>query len=299
MAGASVDVFEFLDYRAFLRAHYAERKANARFSHRAFSRRAGLRSPNYLKLVMDGERNLSAEMAERFAAACGLVGDGADYFERLVAFNQARTDEERNSCYRELKRHARFRLAHGLTLAQDLYHSRWYFPAIRELVASTQFREDPEWIAARLLPPIKATEAKQALATLLELGLIERDPEGRLRRVESTVSTAALRSIHLASYHRAMMGHATTALERLPKPQRDISAVTLCVGPEGFGRLREALRQFRAELLELEVSEEAPCQVVQINFQLFSLSTPDAELPAEADGTSGAAAKSGPLATKR
>jgi uncharacterized protein (TIGR02147 family) len=70
VSGSPVDVFEYLDYRAFLRDIYLAKKAERRgFSFRAFSRRANLRSPNYLKLVMDGERNLSRAMAERFAGS--------------------------------------------------------------------------------------------------------------------------------------------------------------------------------------------------------------------------------------
>ena len=71
------EVFAYLDYRAYLRDYYTSRKAQgASFSFRSFSRKAKLRSPNYLKLVMDGARNLTAEMAARFAQACGLGGEG-------------------------------------------------------------------------------------------------------------------------------------------------------------------------------------------------------------------------------
>jgi hypothetical protein len=63
----------FDDYRAALRALYAHKKQHEYgFSHRAFSRRAGLKSTNFLKLVMDGERNVSPKVAARFADALGL-----------------------------------------------------------------------------------------------------------------------------------------------------------------------------------------------------------------------------------
>jgi uncharacterized protein (TIGR02147 family) len=78
---AAPDVFRFRDYRAYLRALYAHNKANGYgFSLRAFSKRAGLTSSNYLKLVMDGDRNLTSQAAGRFATACGLSGQAADYF---------------------------------------------------------------------------------------------------------------------------------------------------------------------------------------------------------------------------
>ena len=73
-----MNVFEFLDYRAFLRAHYeTEKQRRAAFSHRFFSRLAGLRSPNFLKLVMDGERNLGPETVPKFIHALGLTGEAS------------------------------------------------------------------------------------------------------------------------------------------------------------------------------------------------------------------------------
>ena len=49
------DVYAYLDYRAFLRDFYAEKKANNPvFSYRSFSKRAGVASLNYLKLVVEG-----------------------------------------------------------------------------------------------------------------------------------------------------------------------------------------------------------------------------------------------------
>src|SRR5262249_36956787 len=95
-----VNIFTYADYRAFLRDFYREQKTKgSSFSHRAFSRRAGLRSSNYLHLVMKGERDLSSEMAVRFARGCGLGKTEADYFCELVAYGQARTHDERNRCY--------------------------------------------------------------------------------------------------------------------------------------------------------------------------------------------------------
>src|SRR3954468_24361878 len=154
-APGRVHVFAYVDYRLFLRDFYREQKAKNRgFSHRSFSRRAGLRSFNYLNLIIKGERDLSAEMAVRFARRCGLVKTEADYFCELVSFSQARTAEERNRCYERLGRFRPFRAAHKLDAAQSAYHASWYIPAIRELVQRADFREDPKWIAAELLPPI-------------------------------------------------------------------------------------------------------------------------------------------------
>jgi uncharacterized protein (TIGR02147 family) len=183
----SIDVFSYLDYRAFLRDYYNARKERGRgFSYRSFSRKAGLKSPNYLKLVMDGERNLSGAMAERFGAACGLADDDLRYFIDLVGFQQAESASERSKFYARLTGYQRYRAAHKLDVAHAAYYSAWYMPAIRELVTRQDFREDPEWIGTQLIPPIPALDARRAVETLLELGLLVRSetapPDVRRRR---------------------------------------------------------------------------------------------------------------------
>lgn len=269
-----IDVFDYLDYRAFLRDYYLDGKQRRGLSYRGFSRRAGLRSPNYLKLVVDGERNLTAEMAERFARACGLEGDAAAYFQELVDFNQARTVRERNACYAELTGFRRYRLAHKIDLAQAAYHSTWYLPAIRELAVRHDFREDAAWIAGMLRPPIAKAEAVRALETLLDLGLLQRDGRGRIVQGEALVSTGPeTRGLHIANYHRTMMQRATEAIDDIPPEERDISSLTLCLGEDGVRRFKQRIQRFRRELLDLSVLEDDPLQVVQVNFQLFALSS--------------------------
>jgi uncharacterized protein (TIGR02147 family) len=269
-----IDVFRYLDYRGYL-ADYYRAKKNRGFSYRAFSRAAGLGAPNYLKLVIGGQRNLTAAMAARFAAACGLSGEAADYFAQLVEFNQARTVEQRNRAYARLVAFSRYRRGHKLDLAHAAYHSTWYAPAIRELAASAQFRADPEWLAETLWPKIKASEAKQALDTLLELGLLERDPHGRLRQTTAVVSTGPeTLGMHITNYHAEMMRRATAAMELVPAASRDISALTFCVGPSGLQRLKQRIQEIRRELIELVEAEPDRNQVLQLNLQLFPLSRP-------------------------
>jgi uncharacterized protein (TIGR02147 family) len=274
MGATDIDVFAYLDFRAFLRDYYNARKAAGRgFSYRSFSRRAGLKSPNYLKLVIDGERNLSPDMAERFAQACGIKGDEARYFVDLVAFGQASTLTEKNQYYARLTGFQRYRNAHKLDLAHAAYYSAWYMPAIRELAARSDFRSEPEWIAQQLVPAISAAEAARALDTLLELGLLVRESDGSVRQADVLLSTGAeTRGLHIASYHRSMMQRAMESIDLVPPQQRDISSLTLCLGEQGLRAFKERVQRFRKELLELSALEPDPVQVVQINFQLFPLS---------------------------
>ena len=270
----SVNVFSYLDYREFLRDYYQDRKATEYgFSHRTFSRRAGLRSTNYLKLVMEGQRNLTPEMANRFAKACRLSDREADYFCELVALGQARDARERDRCHERLRRFREYRKIHKLDAAQSAYHSTWYFPAIRELAARQDFRNDPKWIASVLRPKITPGQAEQAVATLLELGLLVQDGGDRIRQATPLVTTGSgPLGHHIANYHRTMMSRAAESLDNVPRDEREISSLTLCVSHEVLLQLKERIREFRRELLEVAELEGRPERVVQINFQLFPLS---------------------------
>jgi len=271
---AAPDVFGFRDYRAFLRAFYEQNKAgDYGFSLRAFSKRAGLRSSNYLKLVMDGDRNLTSEMAARFARACSLRGAAADYFCELVAFNQARTAAERERVHARLVRFKRHRNVHRLDRAQEAYHSRWYIPAIRELVARPDFREEARWIARTLMPSIAPREAEQALAILMELGLLTRGEDGRLEQVDALVETPD-RPLghHVVRFHRAMLERAAEALDRVPRAQREIESLTLCLSEARMRELKARIAAFCDEILQTYDADADSRRVVQVNLQMFPLS---------------------------
>jgi uncharacterized protein (TIGR02147 family) len=272
------NVFAYLDARKYLGDHYAHKKrTSAGFSYRSFARRAELKSPNYLKLVIDGDRNLTPEMARRFAAACGLSGTAATYFVDLVAFTQARSTDEKAASYERLLRFREHRAIHRIDVAYGQYHSRWYVPAIRELAFRADFRGEPEWVAAELVPPITVKEAEAALHLLRELDLlVERD--GRLVPGEALVSTGPeVKGLHYVQYHRTMIARAVVALDERPAKERDISSVTLCLGPGAIARMKDRIRAFRRELLQLSADETEPVQVVQLNLQLFPLSREPAE----------------------
>lgn len=270
----SVNIFGQLDYRALLAELFAARKAAGRgFSHRAFARRVGLRSTNFLKLVMDGQRNLSAEMAQRFATGFGLDREASSYFCDLVAYNQAKSAAERARSYERLMRHRRPAEMRKLDAEQARYYESWYVPAIRELVRTQGFREEPKWIAKQLLPRITPAEVRRAIETLLSLGLLRRDEAGVLRQSDPIVTAGkGPLSHHVVSYHRAMLERASESLDLSPRDEREIASLTLSASESVMAELKRRITEFRAELLEYAERHPAAERVVQINFQLFPLS---------------------------
>jgi len=269
---APVDVFRYRDYREFLAAFYAQGKA-AGLSYRGFARSAGLAAPNYLKLVIEGKRNLSEQMAERFAGACRLNEESTQYFKLLVAFSHAAEDAERNALHEQLSRFARFRSAQPLELAQKDYHSSWYIPAIRELVTCTGFVAEPAWIAAQLEPNISERDAAHALDVLQRLGLLELNASGKLVQTARAVTTGQQATgLHIRNYHAELMQRAVHAMHHLSPEERYISALTLSASVATLEEVRRRVLAFRQELIALCDADPQPARVVQLNLQLFPLS---------------------------
>lgn len=273
-SGKKPSVFSYSDHRRYLAEFYEYAKANEYgFSFRVFSKRAGINSSNYLRLVIDGKRNLSPAMSAQFAKGCGLVGSASDFFCELVAYTQATTASDKNRHYERLILFRPFRETRKLEPAQADYHSTWYLPAIRELCRRPDFEEDAKWVASQLEPPISAKEAKQALSTLQKLGLLYRDAEGRLKQTDTLVTTGAgPLGHHIFNYHRTMLEQAAVALDRIPREEREVSSVTVCVSQDKLLELKQRIADFRRDLLQLAEIDNEPERVVQINFQLFPLS---------------------------
>lgn len=275
-----VRVYDFLDYRAYLRAYYeAAKRARPSFSYRLFSRLAGLRSPNFLKLVIEGERNLGSDSVARFSEALGLAGDEAVFFADLVAFSQAQTLSEKNRAFERIAASRRFRAARRIDGELFAYLSHWYNPVIRELAARADFVEDPRWIASRVRPRITPAEAAEAMKLLLSLGLLVRDPEsGRVLRGEPTLTTEhEVRSIGAAAFHRQMIERAAESIETVPRELRDLAALTVCISPRTAALVKERIHQFREAMAEICDSDREGAVVYQLNLQWFPLSASEEE----------------------
>lgn len=269
-----IQIFDYMDYRQYLRDFFFEKKREYHFySYRLFSQRAGLKSPNFLKLVIDGDRNLSKQSVYKFAKALALARKETDYFENLIFFNQSSTIEEKKLFLARLMKYRKRGDVKRIDEAEYEYYSNWYNLALRELVCAADFRDDFKRLGAALIPSISATEASRSVELLLRLKFIERNPDGTYHKTSPSLTTGKqIRSLAIANYHREMLRLADDALERFRPEDRDISSLTLSMSLKTIPLIVERLQQMRNELLEIAEEDEKVDQVVQVNLQLFPLS---------------------------
>ncbi len=269
-----MDIYGFDDYRLLLKEYYKSLKSSGsqKISYRGLARKAGLQSSNFLYLVMQGKRNLSQATAGQLAQALGLSEREIGFFENLVRFNQALEPEEKIRAFRAMVSYQEFRDSRKIDSSLFAYYTNWYYPVIRELVNLEGFREDPEWIGARLSPSIPADNVVQAIKDLEEMGFLIRNGEGRLcQDVPHLTTDAEVASFAIRKFHKEMIEKGMLALKQ-PRQTREISSVTLSVSRETFEVLRERIREFQKDVQKLLSADTGSVDLVcQMNFQMFTL----------------------------
>ena len=270
-------IFSYLNYREFLKDFYKFKKATQpKYSYAVFSMRAGIKSPNYLKLVMEGVRNLTNDNVLRFAKALNLTDQETVFWENLVAFTQAKSLEQRQHYFIKLT-HGPLPKNSGVREIRDEWEllSSWHHLAIRELILLPTFKEDPSEIVRLLGGKITAVQAKESLELLQRMKFLKRDENGRLVQAEREIryfSKEDLRNIAVQRFHRSTGDLAMKLLTELAPSERDFSGLTIAVTEEALPKLKLKITEFRKELNQEFSQLSSAHKVIQVNFQLFPLS---------------------------
>jgi uncharacterized protein (TIGR02147 family) len=272
-------IFDYTDYREFLKDMFAFKKETMpSYSYRYFSRLAGFSSPNFLKLVMEGQRNLTNTSVAGIAKGFKLKKPERDFFENLVFMNQATEHAEQDHYYRKMiaaKSHGKVK---AIETARYEYFSRWYLPVIRELVIFGDRKMTAEQIAEKLFPAVRAKDVETALSRLEALGLIQKDEQGQWQQTDSLLSTGPeVKSLLITNFHKEMIRLAEESITRHPAKTRDITALTISMKKNRMAELKQKIADFRKDILKEFATDESSDQVVQINIQAFPLTKPEDE----------------------
>lgn len=270
-------IFQYSDYRCFLKDKFSSLKEkNPRFSYRAFNRQAGIASSGFLKLVIEGQRNLGEEGIQKISKGFNLNEEEFEYFNWLVRFNQAESHQEKDRYFRKLMRVKPYAQAKSLQVAQYNLLSKWYYVAILELVRLDGSElKDLGWIQQNIKPTVGRRLIHNAIKELQKLGLLEEDSRGEWKRNDQILKTPdEVKSLSLVNFHKEMSQLAARAVAEDPSYKREFSALTIAVSEEGFDRIKKELQKFLKKLHGIiEQEEKSPRErVCQVNLQLFQLS---------------------------
>ena len=265
-------VFEYRNYREYIRDFYENRKRCSAFTWREFAKLAGFSSSGFLKLVCDSKTRLSKVAVEKVVPALGLFGAQAEYFRLMVAFCDSARPEVRNSSFEKMMKIAQENRVEFLEAKSFAYFSSWANPALREL-APIMKGATPLEMGHTLVPAISAAEARESLELQESLGLLKKDECGNyVQTSEGVSSTREVISATVINMQKQYAHLAADALERYSREYRHISGMTMGLDREAYERLAAELDAFRKKVAEIVSNVKSYDRVYRMNLQLFPLS---------------------------
>ena len=265
-------IVEYQDYHAFLSDFYEERKRTSAFSWREFAKIAGFVSPSYLKMVCEGKSNLSKVAMGRVAQAVGLVGHEVEYFEAMVQFGNAKTDEQKRIFLEQMQSIA---FAHKVRIIDKdafEYYDTWKNPVVREL-APLMPGAMPGDIAKACAQDVSALDVRKSLAFLERTGFLKQVEENVYVQTEKSVmgSREGL-PLAIRSMHRAMGNLAVDSLNRFTPDVRNVTGITMGINREAYEKIVAVLDECRKKIATIADACSDITQVYRLNLQLFPLS---------------------------
>lgn len=267
------EVFEFLDYRDYLKEFYrVNKKKHSFFSYKFIGDRVGM-DPSYFAKILIKSLHISDQTIPHFIKLLKLSGNEAEYFEVLVHFGKSKTEKKSKLYFEKLIALRKF-TSYRIEEYQYTYYSKWYYSAIRSLLGFIKFTGNYKDLASLLTPAISVKQAKEAIALLLKLNMISvKDAEYTL--THDHVSTGKeFNRIAIEGHQKSVIQLALDSMSAHSQDERNFGTLTMAIDKNGFNHLEQMMRDLRESIQKYVNEVEAPDRVYQLNMQFFPLSKP-------------------------
>lgn len=269
------ELFEYTDYRAFLKDYVEERKRKESFfSLRFFAQKVGT-DPGTVVKILQGQLHLSARLAPKVCLACKFEPREAEYFQAMVEFGKARHGAD---IRRSFERMGALKGVERRTLTENQYafYQSWVHSAVRASLGLRPFSGDCKALGASLVPPVSAGKVRESIELLEKLGLIGRTESGQWAVTDALISTGERwRGEAIREFQSQTLDLAKASLHRDPAELREHSTVTLTLRRQDLSLLKERASEFRKELLRIAAMAQDEDAVFQVNVQIFPLALVD------------------------
>lgn len=259
----------FKDYREVIRQAFAERsQRNAAYSLRAFSRDLGI---TYSRLhdAIHGKKGLSVVSGRKIASNLDFTPSETEIFVTRIEAEHARSKLGKKNAREKLEKLA---LNSNHVVQESVFRliKDWYHFAIVELTSVEGFQSSIPWISRRL--NISEHETSQAVARLLELGMLCRDADGNLTATDGfTLTESALPSDAIRRNHEQMLDKARKALHFQANENREFNNLTVSFNSKDMPAAKRAIREFLVDFERKFGRAETRDSVYSVALQMIRL----------------------------
>lgn len=270
------EIFNFSDVVDYLNYEFeAKQRKNSRFSLRAWARQLGYENPSFLSQILNRQRSLKGDVAERFSSNLQIKGKEKKYFDLLVLFKNSKTVDEKK-IYLDLLDSLRPKSHKGhYSLNIELFRviSDWHHSAILELVELAEFKNNATWIAHKLGGEVSIQNIEKAIKRLLNIELLEETPMGGLKRVKDNpiLLEDSFRNEAIRHFHKQMIEKAKYAIEEQDVTERDLRGSTFTIRMKDYPKIQEILKKAHVEVVKYACEGDGE-ELYQFNTQFFRIS---------------------------
>jgi uncharacterized protein (TIGR02147 family) len=265
-------ILDYSDYRTFLLDTFSLNKTeNPKFSHRFFAAKADFGSSSTLKLIMEGQRNLSKATVLKLVQVFDFTTIEANYFESLVFYNQAKTLEEKDHYFQKLLELQRNLAPQQIEPDRYSYFSRWYHCVIREAICFESFDGDLQKLSQSLSPKVSIDDVEDSIEMLLKLGFLQKTKTGYEQADPVLTSGNGLNEYRIIQFQIAMLKNAIQSFDLIHRNHRLSSSTTFGISQTTFEHFVRLVRDFRAQLTQMAHADKNPDRVYQLALNLFPL----------------------------
>lgn len=272
---------DYMSYRQFLADFYQYKRKSSKGSLRAynyavFSAAANIKSPNYLKMIIEGKRNLSDDMIGKFGKALGFMKEQTEEFRLLVQFTQATDPAERNMYLKKLSEHRVAGKLKSGEIDRKTWEKvpNWVAWIIYAMIDQEGVSFDTQSLKSLLRGKASEDEIETALQTLIANGELRRDDAtGELKKNRNLIESPE--DIPVALVRKLQSQLMYLGLESLYQdhPQdREFGTLTMSLTKAEFEEVKFKLRQMRKGLNKdnsIARMKSKGERVYQLNIQLF------------------------------
>jgi uncharacterized protein (TIGR02147 family) len=266
--------FQFEDYLDYLKVISAGTlaKQKKKWTLKEFARRLGYQSPRSIGMVLAGERLPSTEMINRISIICSHSPMERRYFELLIQLEKYKRKHKDPYLVLEQIRELNPKIDNIVMFDAETFRfiAEWYHLVIKQLIDTPNFREDAGWIRKRLYNKVTTAEIRQAIATMLKLGILERSEQGRLATTGKFISTQS-DVVNLASrhHHSQMIDRAKESLNNQDIHMREFDSRTMRFDRKNIPAAKKMIHDFRNQFIQRFCETESD-DIFQLNLQFFS-----------------------------
>jgi uncharacterized protein (TIGR02147 family) len=274
------NIYDSIDFRAYLNLCYGERKKkNPGYSYEAFTRQMGFNNRGFMFKILKGSKKLSKSHCYKFSQGLRHSKDEAAYFENIVAYAQAKNDEERSYYLEQALQCKGVSATRACLLRKDQYEylSKWYHSAVRALIEVEPFKGDFLHLCQKLVPPITRMQAKRSMQLLERLGFIAKGNDGVYHITESKIKAGKeISQAARSRFHLEYTELAKQSIKEYSPDTHEVFSLTLGISGRTYEIISKESKQFKDRIIELANNEKRADRVYQYQLILFPLTRQDA-----------------------